>query len=99
MKPSNVWNRGRYVSSNHSFLNTTLANSPAMALPGAGLGAAAAIALPESGDILLGVHDANGSNNEVGNPERGEFFYALSLGDKARTDQIGHGTLLRNRLA
>jgi opacity protein-like surface antigen len=59
MKPSNVWNRGRFVSSNHSFLNTTLSNTPAMALPGAGFGAAAAVALPENGYVLMGINDAN----------------------------------------
>ena len=91
MKPSNVWNRGRFVSSNHSFLNTALANTPAMALPGAGFGAAAAVALPENGYILMGLSDANGSNYEVGNPERGEFFYALSLGIKRGQSKTGTG--------
>jgi opacity protein-like surface antigen len=92
MKPANVWNRGRYVSANHSFLNTTLSATPAMALPAAGFGAAAAAAIPEHGYVLVGVHDANGANNEVGNPERGEFFYALSLGVKRgeKKDQGGH---------
>jgi porin len=91
MKPSNVWNRGRFVSSNHSFLNTTLANTPAMALPGAGVGAAAAVALPENGYLLVGVHDANGSNYQSGHPERGEFFYALSLGVKRGESKTGTG--------
>lgn len=91
MKPVNVWNRGRYVSSNHSFLNTTLANTPAMALPGAGFGAAAAVKLLENGYLLMGVHDANGANNEVGNPERGELFWALSLGMKRGKTDPGTG--------
>lgn len=91
MKPSNVWNRGRFVSSNHSFLNTTLANTPAMALPAAGFGAAAAVALPENGYLVAGVHDANGSNYQPGNPGRGEFFYALSLGVKRGQSKTGSG--------
>jgi outer membrane immunogenic protein len=91
MKPVNIWNRGRYVSSNHSFLNTTLAATPAMPVPAAGFGAAAAAALPESAYILAGVHDANGANNGVGNPERGEFFYAASLGVKRGEGKTGTG--------
>lgn len=91
MKPSNIWNRGRFVSSNHSFLNTTLSNTPAMAMPAAGFGAAAAVALPEDGYLIAGVHDANGSNYQIGNLERGEFFYALSLGLKRGRSKNGTG--------
>ncbi|WP_158497284.1 carbohydrate porin [Methylocystis sp. ATCC 49242] len=91
MKPSNVWKRGRFVSSNDSFLNTTLSSTPAMALPGAGLGAAAAVALPEDVYILLGLNDANGSNYQPGHPERGEFFYGLSLGVKRGKSKTGTG--------
>ena len=91
MKPSNIWNRGRYVSANHSFLNTTLSATPAMALPAAGFGAAGAVALPKYGYILVGLHDANGANAEVGNPERGEFFYALSLGLKRGEGKAASG--------
>lgn len=91
MKPANVWNRGRFVSSNHSFLNTTLANTPAMALPGAGFGAAAAVALPENGYIVVGANDAHGSNFQTGHPDRGEFFYAFSLGVKRGQGPNGAG--------
>lgn len=86
MKPSNIWNRGRFVSANHSFMNTTLSATPAMPLPGAGMGAAGAVGVGRDGYVLAGFHDANGVNNGPGKPELGEFFYALSLGVKRDHD-------------
>lgn len=89
--PGNIFDAGRYVSSNYAFLSPAFSDTLAMALPSTGLGAAAAIYPIANTYILGGLHDTNGAKTSLGNIERSEFFAALELGAKPRYGKPGAG--------
>ena len=83
MDPALIWDGGRYVSSNFAFLSPAYSDTLPMALPGAGLGFAAAIYPTEETYITAGFHDANGRRTTAGFDtffNNGEYFSAVEFG-------------------
>ena len=83
MDPALIYDGGRYVSSNYAFFSPTFSDTIPMALPGAGLGLAAAIYPTETTYIVAGIHDANGKRTTAGFDTffgDGEYFSAIELG-------------------
>ncbi len=83
MDPALIWDGGRYVSSNYAFLSPAFSDTLPMALPGAGLGVAAAIYPTDLFYIAAGVHDANGRRTTAGFDTffgDGEYFTAVEFG-------------------
>ncbi len=80
MDPSDIYDVGRFVSSNYAFLSPAFSDTMAMPFPGPGLGLAAAVYPSANTYIVGGVHDANGEATSFGQPDRGELFAAIELG-------------------
>ncbi len=80
MDPSDIYDGGRFVSSNYAFLSPAFSDTMTMPLPAPGLGFAAAIYPTPNTYILGGVHDANSDVTSFGQLDRGEFFTAIELG-------------------
>jgi len=91
MDPADIFDGGRFVSSDYAFLSPAFSDTLAMPLPDPGLGVAAAIYPFANAYILGGLHDANGSKTSLGHVGRGEFFTALELGLTPRHGKPGAG--------
>lgn len=91
MDPSDIYDSGRFVSSNYAFLSPAFSDTMTMPLPAPGPGLAAAIYPTANTYILGGVHDANGEVTSFGQLDRGEFFTAVELGATPNFGQPGAG--------
>ena len=91
MDPADIYDGGRYVSSNYAFLSPAFSDTLAMPLPSTGLGLAAAIYPTANTYILGGVHDANGERTTLGDIEQAEFFTAIELGATPNFGKPGAG--------
>jgi hypothetical protein len=89
-----IYDAGRYVSQNLAFLSAAFSDSPAMAFPAAGLGAAVAVYPTDWLYLIGGVHDASARRTQVGfnSIDDKDFFYAGEVGFTpwAGTDHEGH---------
>lgn len=89
--PSDIYDGGRFVSSNYAFLSPAFSDTMTMPLPAPGLGLAAAVYPSANTYIMGGVHDANGDANSFGQLDRGEFFTAIELGATPNYGRPGAG--------
>jgi porin len=92
LDPSLIYDGARYVSQNYAFLSPAFSDTPAMPLPGAGLGFAAAVYPSETIYVLGGLHDANGSRTRgFDSIDKGEFFTAIEVGATPNYGKPGAG--------
>jgi porin len=91
MDPSDIYDSGRFVSSNYAFLSPAFSDTLTMPLPAPGLGLAGAVYPTENTYILAGLHDANGAATSLGQLDRGEFFVAVEFGATPNYDEPGAG--------
>ena len=91
MDPSDIYDGGRFVSSNYAFLSPAFSDTMTMPLPAPGLGLATAVYPTANTYVLAGVHDANGEVTSFGQLDRGELFVALELGATPNFDEPGAG--------
>jgi porin len=89
--PSDIYDGGRFVSSNYAFLSPAFSDTMTMPLPAPGLGLAAAVYPSANTYIMGGVHDANGEATSFGQLDRGEFFTAIELGATPNYGRPGAG--------
>jgi len=91
MDPTDIFNAGRFVSSNSAFLSPAFSDTLAMASPSTGLGAAVAVSPITNTYVIGGLHDANGAKTSIGHIERGELFAAVEFGLTPRRGKSGEG--------
>lgn len=90
--PGGIYDGARYASSNVAFLNPGVSDTPAMAVPGPGIGIAGALYPGDDFYIAVGIHDANGTKTGRGDIDRGELFKAIEFGLRRSTALPTDGT-------
>jgi porin len=91
MDTTDIFDAGRFTSSNSAFLSPAFSDTLAMALPSTGLGVAAGVSPIPNTYVLGGLHDINGAKTSIGHIERGELFAAVEFGLTPRYGKTGEG--------